>query len=123
MAGRRVHLLAGGADKKLDPTPLVEAGTRAAAVYLFAGSATPEIEQALRQRGVSPNGPYDSMTAAVTAASTAATAGDVVLLSPGCASFGLFSNEFDRGEQFRQVVRALAIQAEPAGGRHPGSTR
>jgi UDP-N-acetylmuramoylalanine--D-glutamate ligase len=123
LAGRRVHLLAGGADKKLDPTPLVEAGTRAAAVYLFAGSATPEIEQTLRQRGVVPNGPYDSMTAAVAAASAAATAGDVVLLSPGCASFGLFTNEFDRGEQFRQAARVLASQAEPAGARQPGSPR
>lgn len=125
LAGRRVHLLAGGADKKLDPTPLVDAGTRAHAVYLFAGSATPAIEDALRQRGVLPNGPYDSMTAAVQAASAAATAGDVILLSPGCASFGLFQNEFDRGEQFRQAARALASRAtsSPASGRHAGSTR
>ena len=104
LAGRRVHLLAGGADKKLDPTPLVEAALSAHAVYLFAGSATPAIEDALRSRGLAPEGPYQSMLAAVSAATAAATPGDVILLSPGCASFGLFRDEFDRGEQFRQAV-------------------
>jgi len=34
--------------------------------------------------------------------------GGAVLLSPGCASFGMFRNEFHRGEAFRQIVRQLA---------------
>jgi UDP-N-acetylmuramoylalanine--D-glutamate ligase len=33
--------------------------------------------------------------------------GAVVLLSPGCASFGLFRDEFHRGESFREAVRQL----------------
>jgi UDP-N-acetylmuramoylalanine--D-glutamate ligase len=33
--------------------------------------------------------------------------GDVVLLSPGAASFGLFANEFDRGNQFKHVVESM----------------
>jgi UDP-N-acetylmuramoylalanine--D-glutamate ligase len=48
-----------------------------------------------------------SMDAAVDAARRAAQPGDVVLLSPGCASFGLFRDEFDRGDQFRATVAAL----------------
>jgi len=44
------------------------------------------------------------MNEAVTAARYEAQPGDVVLLSPGCASFGLFRDEFDRGDRFREVI-------------------
>jgi len=36
-----------------------------------------------------------------------AASGDIVLMSPGAASFNMFKNEFDRGEQFREEVRNL----------------
>ena len=44
---------------------------------------------------------------AVRKASKFATEGDVVLLSPCCASFDLFKNYEDRGDQFKAAVRAL----------------
>lgn len=40
-------------------------------------------------------------------AQAVATAGDVVILSPACASFDMFKNFYDRGDQFRAVVRGL----------------
>jgi UDP-N-acetylmuramoylalanine--D-glutamate ligase len=48
-----------------------------------------------------------TMTEIVKAAHGAAESGDVVLLSTACASFGLFKNYKDRGEQFKEAVRAL----------------
>ena len=109
--GGRVHLLASGADKGLDPSPLAAAAARhGAAVYCFVGSATAGMERALHQRGLTPQGPFESMAAAVEAARRAVQPGDVVLLSPGCASFGLFRDEFERGERFRQAVAEIAAQ-------------
>jgi UDP-N-acetylmuramoylalanine--D-glutamate ligase len=57
------------------------------------------------------------MTSAVDVAAAAAGSGDIVALCPACASFGMFRNEFDRGEQFRQAVEALATNIH----RKPGS--
>jgi UDP-N-acetylmuramoylalanine--D-glutamate ligase len=112
----RIHLLCGGADKKLDPTPLVDAIARhGAAVYLFTGTATPEMERLLRERGIAPSGPFGSMGEAVAAARDVAVAGEVVLLSPGCASFGLFRDEFDRGAQFREIVSVIDGVEESSG--------
>jgi UDP-N-acetylmuramoylalanine--D-glutamate ligase len=50
----------------------------------------------------------ERMADMVEAARRAARKGDVVLLSPACASFGLFKNYKDRGDQFKAAVRALA---------------
>ena len=47
------------------------------------------------------------MAEAVWQAKELAERGDVVLLSPGAASFGLFLHEFDRGDQFNQAVSLL----------------
>ena len=48
-----------------------------------------------------------SMKEAVKKAKAATSSGDIVILSPGAASFNMFNNEFDRGEQFREEVRNL----------------
>ena len=111
----RVHLLAGGADKRLDPSPLADAAARHdVRAYLFDGTATPALATALRNRGLQPRGPYMSMTDAVLAARENALVGDVILLSPGCASFGLFRDEFDRGAQFRDAVAMYQAQGTTA---------
>lgn len=49
-----------------------------------------------------------TMTDIITTASSIAQQGDVVLLSTGCASFGMFHDYKDRGNQFKQTVQALA---------------
>ncbi len=106
--GQRIHLIAGGSDKRTALEPLaVEAARRAAAIYLLDGTATPELKRLLEHEGAVPRGPFKSMAEAVSAAAEQAGPGDLVLLSPGCASFGLFRDEFDRGERFREAVRGL----------------
>ena len=52
-------------------------------------------------------GPYDDLARAVEKAKAAASPGDTVILSPGCASFGMFVNEFDRGRKFKDTVREI----------------
>jgi UDP-N-acetylmuramoylalanine--D-glutamate ligase len=47
------------------------------------------------------------MKSAVGLAKDNAKKGDIILLSPGAASFGVFKNEFDRGEQFNRLVKKL----------------
>jgi UDP-N-acetylmuramoylalanine--D-glutamate ligase len=52
------------------------------------------------------------MEAAVREAVALAAPGDTVLLSPGAASFGVFQNEFDRGDQFKAAVARLRAARE-----------
>ncbi len=52
-------------------------------------------------------GQVQSMSEAVALAHSVSSTGDTILLSPGFASFDLFKNEFDRGEQFNKAVLAL----------------
>ena len=106
--GRKLHVSAGGDDKQLDLEPLGCAlATMAASIILLDGSATAKLMETIRAAGGSWLGPFDSMAGAVTTGAQIATRNDVVLLSPGCASFGLFRDEFDRGDKFREAVAAL----------------
>jgi UDP-N-acetylmuramoylalanine--D-glutamate ligase len=52
----------------------------------------------------------DSMLKAVKKAYNIAKKGDVVLLSPACASFGMFRHEFERGKKFTDAVRSIKYQ-------------
>ncbi len=75
----------------------------------FAGARPTPLADMLQTSGYTGRviGPVASMADAMTAAALLAEPGDTVLLAPGAASFGVFQNEFDRGEQFRAAVRAL----------------
>ena len=107
-----IVLICGGADKRLEFAVMAQAVlARAKAVLLLDGTATPRLAQALdaAHTADSPpiSGPFADFAAAVQAAHNQAQPGDVVLLSPGCASFGMFRNEFHRGEEFRRIVAGL----------------
>ena len=100
-----IILIAGGRDKDTDFTPvrsLVEQKTKAVIVM---GEAADKLS--LTWQGIAKVVRVDSLSEAVDRASQMAVAGDVVLLSPGCASFDMFENFEDRGSQFRELVQKL----------------
>lgn len=105
-----IVLIAGGADKQLEFDALGAAiARRVKALVLLQGSATERLLRAVRANPPAPpvSGPYDDFAAAIRAARELAAPGETVLLSPGCASFGMFRNEFHRGEEFRRIVSEL----------------
>ena len=82
-------------------------------VVLLKGTGTEELVPALREevrrQGVSDplRGIFDDFTVALNTAVSLARPGDVLLFSPGFTSFGMFLNEFDRGDQFTAFVQRL----------------
>ncbi|MBT4856839.1 UDP-N-acetylmuramoyl-L-alanine--D-glutamate ligase [Candidatus Uhrbacteria bacterium] len=102
-----IILIAGGENKKLEYNEMAdEVAKTCKNVVLFEGDASDLIEKGIGERVPVMSG-VASMEQAVQAARKLAVSGDIVLLSPGAASFNLFKNEFDRGEQFREEVRKL----------------
>ena len=102
---RGVHLIAGGRGKRQDFSPLASlVAERCRAVYLI-GEAAAELAPALRRTGV-PLHDAGDMEHAVGIACAVAGAGEVVLLSPACASYDQYHDFEARGEHFRALVEA-----------------
>lgn len=100
-----VWLIAGGKGKGAPYQPLVEASRSRVKGVLTVGEDAANLEAAYR--GVLPVHPCGTLAGAVAKARQLATAGDVVLLSPACASYDQFKNFEDRGDQFKRLVREL----------------
>jgi UDP-N-acetylmuramoylalanine--D-glutamate ligase len=103
--GERLHVILGGRGKHEPYEPLAAAFETGDRAYLI-GEAAGEIAQALAAAGVELVWAGDLETA-VSLAAAAAEAGDVVLLSPACASFDQFRDFEARGDAFRELVEAL----------------
>jgi UDP-N-acetylmuramoylalanine--D-glutamate ligase len=106
---KKIILISGGADKKLHFDEWAMSVKKYAKhLVLFDGSATPKMEASLEAcRANVPMVGVRSMREALREAMLHAKRGDVVLLSPGCASFGVFQHEFDRGDQFVKEVKKI----------------
>jgi UDP-N-acetylmuramoylalanine--D-glutamate ligase len=114
-------LIAGGADKKLDFGELSRLIVKKVkALILLDGIATEKLKKAAESRLMIRNPKKNkflasecailqarSMSKAVKTAYNIAEAGDIVLLSPACASFGLFRHEFERGEKFKKAIKSI----------------
>ncbi len=118
LEGKRIFLIAGGSDKKLDLTPFAAAAAwRAERIALLQGTATDALQQAIIHAGGAKKiaGTFDDLRSAVFALFENAREEDVLLLSPGCASFGMFQNEFHRGDCFISIVQEIMDGSRPRG--------
>lgn len=97
-----VVLIAGGLAKGLDVAPLATADGVKKVIAI--GESAPVLLAAAGDRGI----PASSMSEAVELARAVATAGDVVLLAPGCASYDMFDSYGARGDAFAAAARAEA---------------
>jgi UDP-N-acetylmuramoylalanine--D-glutamate ligase len=105
-----VLLIAGGQGKGADFTQLQDAVAQHCKLLLLLGEDAP-----LLARALSPSVPVlmvSSMAEAVSAAAARASRGDVVLLSPACASFDMFSGYVERGNTFAARVKDL-MEGQP----------
>jgi UDP-N-acetylmuramoylalanine--D-glutamate ligase len=99
-----VHLIAGGYDKKVDLSEIGGLAPSLAGLYTV-GATGPKIAQSARDAG-SDALECETIDTAVRRIIERARPGDVMLLSPGCASWGQFNNYEERGERFSQLVNA-----------------
>ncbi|MGI8886033.1 MAG: Mur ligase family protein [Gaiellaceae bacterium] len=101
-----LHLILGGFDKKESYPVLADALEAEDRAYLI-GETASEIAVALDERGISYTQSGD-LASAFRAAASAAGSGDVVLLSPACASWDQFRDFEERGDEFRRLVEELS---------------
>lgn len=105
-------LIAGGYDKNLDYTPLAKPIVDKVKTLLLIGQTSGKIFEAVKQEMEKQNKDVriymcDTLKETVDIANRTAKAGQVVLFSPGSASFDMFKNAYDRGNQFKNLVNKL----------------
>ncbi len=109
---QKIIVLAGGYDKKIPFEPMAETVCERVKILILMGVTAPKIEAA-----VTAAGNYDpevlkilhasSMEEAVAIAQREAENGDIVTLSPACASFDLYPNFEARGQHYKRLVKEL----------------
>jgi UDP-N-acetylmuramoylalanine--D-glutamate ligase len=104
-----VHLIVGGYDKKSDLSPVARLSEHVAGLYTI-GATGPAIDAAAHGRSI----PCQTLDAAIRTIRSRAKPGDVVLMSPACASWDQFRNYEERGERF--IALASAAASAPASG-------
>lgn len=124
--GKSVILITGGTDKGLDLAPLEkilcspeESEFKVKDLYFLEGSATDKLLSAIKKSGIKFHGAFNSvesllaelkkniLESKVPAFAPHDATPQIIVLSPGATSFGMFANEFERGEKFMQAVKVL----------------
>jgi UDP-N-acetylmuramoylalanine--D-glutamate ligase len=106
-SNQKIVVILGGVGKGQDFSPLAAPVSRYARAVVLIGRDAATISQTLQTTAV-PLHPASSLADAVAISARCAHAGDAVLMSPACASFDMFDNYKQRGEQFEAQVAAWA---------------
>jgi UDP-N-acetylmuramoylalanine--D-glutamate ligase len=109
-SGKRIWLIAGGDGKSQDFSPLREPALRFVKGTFLIGQDAEKIAEVLGEQVPCTNA--GTLQAAVQAAAAQAQSGDLVLLSPACASFDQFQNYIERAQVFASEVEELGMRFE-----------
>ncbi|MBC5629992.1 UDP-N-acetylmuramoyl-L-alanine--D-glutamate ligase [Clostridium sp. NSJ-6] len=109
---KKVILIAGGYDKHIPFEPLAEDGYPYIKEVIILGATKFKIKEAFEklkiEKGIEiPTIMVDSLEEAVEVSRKISTEGDVVTLSPACASFDMFPNFMVRGNKFKEIVNVI----------------
>lgn len=100
---KNIILIMGGADKNLDMSKLLYEITKTCKrVILLAGTGTEHVTPFMQDYSI-----FDSLEGAVREAVQSASQGDIVLFSPAFASFGMFTNEYERNDKLLQIIKNI----------------
>ncbi len=104
---RPTFLIGGGYDKNSEYDEWIEAFDGKVKQFVLLGQTREKIAQTARKLGFENIIMVDSLEEAVSTCAKLAGPGDAVLLSPACASWGMFKNYEERGDKFKEYVNAL----------------
>ena len=104
---RPTLLIGGGYDKDSQYEEWIEAFDGKVKHLVLLGQTREKIAEAARKVGFTKIILVDSFEEAVATCANLAVEGDAVLLSPACASWGMFKNYEERGDKFKELVKAL----------------
>jgi len=102
-----IRLISGGTDKELNFESIKEAFKKPKTIHLLEGSGTDKMIKVLERENIPYFGPYPSLELLIDDIKNRLEPGDNILFSPGATSFGMFNNEFHRGDQFKKIISSI----------------
>ncbi|KGJ50379.1 UDP-N-acetylmuramoyl-L-alanyl-D-glutamate synthetase [Clostridium sp. NCR] len=102
-----IVLIAGGYEKQSDFTEMIKYATKNVKALVLLGQTAEKIETTAKEHGIDNISKVEDMEAAVKKAYEIAESGDIVLLSPACASWDMYPNFEARGLDFKENIYKL----------------